>query len=86
MNQNLLIDPALKGESYEKQFKPKMFSGYFQNIKELQSFLFYAKYFQTKNVVMGLGLAFKTHYNILMGLGLAFKTLKLLKGGIYGKK
>lgn len=70
MSENLLT-AQFKGEPYEKQFTPKIFSGYFQNIRELQRFLNFAKYFQTKNVVMGLGLA--------------LKTLRILKGGSYAK-
>jgi hypothetical protein len=57
--QDLMINLAEKGESYAKQFKPKMFSGYFQNIRELQHFLFYAKYFKTNNIALTLGLTYQ---------------------------
>ena len=64
MNQNLLIDPALKGESYEKQFKPKMFSGYFQNIKELQNFLKFTQHnFVGNNPTLILGISYQVWKN-----------------------
>jgi hypothetical protein len=70
MNQNLLIDSALKGESYEKTYKPKMFSAYFQNIRELQSFLYFSRHFSGSIATISLGLA--------------YGMWKDLKGGTYG--
>ena len=73
MSQDLMISLAEKGESYAKQFKPKMFSSYFQNIKELQRFLFYAKYFKTNNIALTLGLTYQ--FLNKGGTGLMKKTI-----------
>ena len=62
--QDLMIDPALKGESYEKQFKPKMFSSYFQNIKELQNFLKFTQHnFVGNNPTLILGISYQVWKN-----------------------
>jgi hypothetical protein len=71
MSQDLMINLAEKGESYEKQFKPKMFSGYFQNINELQNFLYFSRHFQGSIATISLGLA--------------YGVWKDLKGDIYAK-
>ena len=64
MNQNLLIDSALKGESYGKQFKPKMFSSYFQNIRELQNFLKFTQHnFVGNNLALILGISYQVWKN-----------------------
>jgi hypothetical protein len=54
-----LLTAQFKGEPYEKQFKPKMFSGYFRNIKELRSFLYFSRYFPVNVVTISLALAYK---------------------------
>jgi hypothetical protein len=43
MSENFLT-AQFKGEPYEKQFQPKMFSAYFGNIKVLRSFLIFTQY------------------------------------------
>ena len=63
-SQDLMIDSALKGESYEKQFKPKMFSSYFQNIRELQNFLKFTQHnFFGDNLVLILGISYQVWKN-----------------------
>ena len=77
MNQNLLIDSALKGESYEKTYKSEIFSSYFQNIKELQNFLKFTQHnFVGDNPTLILGISYQVWKN----------PQKSLKGGTYGKK
>jgi hypothetical protein len=58
MSENLLT-AQFKGEPYEKQFTPKMFSGYFQNIRELQSFLYFSRHFSGSIATISLALAYK---------------------------
>ena len=64
MNQNLLIDLTLKGESYEKTYKSKIFSSYFQNIRELQSFLKFTQHnFVGNNPILILGISYQVWKN-----------------------
>ena len=63
-SQDLMIDLALKGESYKKQFKPKEFSGYFQNIRELQNFLKFTQHnFVGDNPTLILGISYQVWKN-----------------------
>ena len=63
-SQDLMIDSALKGESYEKQFKPKEFSGYFQNIRELQNFLKFTQHnFVGDNPALIFGISYQVWKN-----------------------
>lgn len=53
-----MVDAFLKGGV--NNFKVLEFSGYFKNIKELQSFLRFAKYFTGGSITLDLGIAFKS--------------------------
>jgi hypothetical protein len=55
MNQDLMIDGYVKREV--ETYEPKMFSGYFQNIRELQRFLFFSRHFSGSTATISLGLA-----------------------------
>ena len=60
MSQDLMINLAEKGEPYEIIYKPKEFSSYFKNIRELQNFLQFTKdYFVGDNPVLILGISFQ---------------------------
>ena len=62
MNQQkefFMVDAFLK-YGIDETLKYSEFSGYFQNIKELQSFLRFAKYFTGGSITLNLGIAFKS--------------------------
>jgi len=64
MNQKefFMVDAFLKGGV--NNFKVFEFSGYFKNIKELQGFLRFAKYFAGDSITLDLGIAFKSWRSI----------------------
>jgi hypothetical protein len=57
MNQDLMIDGYVKREV--ETYEPKMFSGYFRNIKELRSFLYFSRLFPVNVATISLALAYK---------------------------
>ena len=57
-----MVDTFLKGGT--DNFKVPEFSGYFKNIKELQGFLRFAKYFTGGSITLDLGIAFKSWRSI----------------------
>lgn len=57
-----MVDAFLKGGV--NNFKVPEFSGYFKNIKELQGFLRFAKYFTGGSITLDLGVAFKSWKSI----------------------
>jgi hypothetical protein len=65
MNQKefFMIDLQEK-RGYSNNFKVPEFSGYFKNIKELQGFLRFAKYFTGGSITLDLGIAFKSWRSI----------------------
>jgi hypothetical protein len=58
-SQDMMIDAQEKRQECDYENYPKMFSGYFRNIRKLQRFLFYAKYFKTNNIALTLGLTYQ---------------------------
>jgi hypothetical protein len=68
MKEDTFVDLALKGELYENQYFPKMFSAYFENIRQLQSFLKLSSYLVSiNNVCETLALNYKVFQGLKKG-------------------
>jgi len=59
MNQDLMIDAQEKRQGFDYGDYPKMFSAYFRNVRELQNFLYFSKYFSGNIITINFGLAYK---------------------------